>query len=116
MKNLTADDIFAVDDSELTPYDVPQWGGTIYIRVMNAEEAISFSELTADPARRKQAMLRLVTMCCCNEKGEQLFRPDQVEKLKKKSVKVFLGIQNKIFEINSMRDETAAEKDEAKNA
>lgn len=110
---LTTEDILAADDSELKPVTIPEWkkngaDGLAYLKVMSAKDAMRFGELMADPARRPDAMLRLVGFCLVNAKGERLMPDAMLEKFREKSVKVYMRLQKIALELNGFTDDEKA--------
>ena len=87
MATLTADQILAADDLGLKQLSVPEWGGDVYVRVMSVGERDAYEKLwigkkeTGVDNFRTEYLARVL----CDEKGELLFRRDQLAALAKKS-------------------------------
>lgn len=99
-KILSAADILAADDMKLVEVDVPEWGGTVYLRPLSALEALELRE--SDNTDRKHSAMKLTFLCCCNEDGSQMFTNEDVEKLSKKSLSAMLKIQKVAMQINGL--------------
>ena len=120
-KLLTADEILDINDVEYVDVAVPEWKGSVRLQTMSADEAIKFTELMTDPAKRKNAMVRIVAVCMVNENGERLFAdgPEQqgkMEKFRKKNVKVFMRLQAEALRLNGFTEDAKKVEAEAKNA
>lgn len=110
---LSMEDVLSVDDREYVNVLVPEWGGSVRLRVLTALEALDFHEQLKNPNVSKKAMIRLVHLCAVNADGTQMFpRPDQVDALGKKNIKALMRLQDAALEINDLLPE--AEKDKRK--
>lgn len=84
---LKADDILAAEDLKIEPIDLPEWGGSAFIRVMNGTERDSWEvyaqkQMSSD---RVNMRARLAVICLCDDKGERIFKDSQAADLAKKS-------------------------------
>ncbi len=83
----TAEEIFAIDDMEVRPVFVPQWGRKVRLKMMTAMERDQFEASTVDQRGGKQKpnlanlRARLVSRCVVNAKGEPLFTSGYVSRL-----------------------------------
>jgi len=87
-KALTRDQILKADDLTIEPVDVPEWGGTVYVRVLSGEGKDTFELLTTGPdGARDVANFRAkwVAACACDETGAPLFSAEDVAALGRKS-------------------------------
>lgn len=88
MTLLTREAILGAQDLKSQDVDVPEWNGTVRVRMMTGAErdAIGAKLLGAD---NKPDMMRyrllLVAACMVGEDGAALFGPDEVEQLAAKS-------------------------------
>lgn len=81
---LSRDDVLSADDRELREVEVPEWGGTLYVRELSAKEVEDFqseaSELQEKAEQGKDLpyswRASLVALCAADEDGERLFEPD----------------------------------------
>lgn len=93
-KALRASDITAVSDADLLEVDVPEWGGTIYFKVMTAEEGLRFYESFPIDAKgglqTKGSHVRIIAYCACDEEGRSLGLKE--EDLWKKSNNVLIRL------------------------
>ena len=72
---LTADDLGRVDDLEVVEVEVAEWGGSVYLRSLPADESISLGEKMAALPKDKQAegIFLLLAACLSDESGKGLF-------------------------------------------
>lgn len=91
---MLSDDILGFNDSVLEKVSVPEWGAAgdkVYVRLMTGaqrdvwEAGIFLRKQQSEEFVFDNMRARLVAMCACDEKGEPIFRPDQVEALGRKS-------------------------------
>jgi hypothetical protein len=79
--------ILSAEDLQHEDVPVPQWGGTVRVRVMNGVERDEFRALMASdepiPVGRFAAALLAAT--CVDESGQRLFSMDDIEALQAKS-------------------------------
>lgn len=107
MGGLTRAEILAADDLDLTPVEVPEWGGTVYVRSMTGKEHLAWerdirarvvAQRTAAADTDDQALgdmladqgvhVDLLVRCVCDENGELLFTADDIPALEAKAYTV----------------------------
>jgi hypothetical protein len=80
--------ILNVVDLKPEVVEVPEWGGSLYIRMLTASERDKF-EASCVGTGKKQNLTniraRLVVLCACDEAGERLFTDADAEALGRKS-------------------------------
>ncbi|NLF83065.1 MAG: hypothetical protein GX568_03660, partial [Candidatus Gastranaerophilales bacterium] len=84
-KFLTAEQILTADDFRYAEVDVPEWGGTVRIKSMNANQRDILSRAIKDKGESDASELMLI-MCVVDEDGKRIFERNHLEALKKKSV------------------------------
>jgi len=91
MTVLNRDDILTVKDISIEEIDVPEWGGSVYVKGMNGTERDTF-EASIVQQRGKNASVnmaniraKLAAQTICNENGERLFTDADIKALGKKS-------------------------------
>lgn len=114
-KALTLEQIAATRDCEVLGVDVPEWGGTIYLRVLPADEGLELSNRAAALPKEEQAeaMYIMLARCLCDEEGTPLVRDQTQEaraigQLKTRSQKVLLRIQKRNVTLQGWDDETGS--------
>jgi len=85
---LDRDTILAAQDLPMESLNVPEWGGTVHVRVMTGAERDAFeASLIAGGGKTNVANVRarLAVLCICDESGQRLFGDDDVTPLGQKS-------------------------------
>lgn len=90
---LSRDDILKADDLTRESVEVPEWGGSVYVRTMNSEERDYWEACAMDKDgeqlcfrdRVSKIRARLAALTLCDENGEALFSIDEIDILAKKS-------------------------------
>ena len=98
IKFFSAAEIVAINDRSIVPIFVPEWGGTIGAKPMDAFKAKQWRE--QNKVEGAESYLTLFINCTCDEKGNGLFTPDEIEELRKKNIGVFMRVQKKLMQMN----------------
>jgi len=110
-RQLSADDILAAEDLDITEVQVAEWKGAIHLRVLPADEGLVLNEKMHELPNEKasEAMFMLLAACMVNADGSPIFRsPDQARMtLGKRSSKVLLRIQKQALEHQGWLEEAA---------
>jgi hypothetical protein len=91
MAILTAEQILAAQDMKKELVKVPEWGGEVYVRAMTGTERDQFEasmiEQVGDDEvfNRENFRAKLASLTICDEKGNRLFKENQIELLGKKN-------------------------------
>ena len=107
MAILTADQILKADDAKLLEVDVPEWGGSVYIRVMSVGERDSYERMwigkreTGVDNFRTEYLARVI----CNEDGKLLFSREQIAALSNKSGSVMARLFDAAMKHNYMQED-----------
>ena len=69
---LSREDILGLKDLQIEPIDLPEWGGSAYIRCMSGAEREQFEHVFA---QQESTMIRATAagLSLCDEKGQRLF-------------------------------------------
>jgi hypothetical protein len=113
-KKLSADDILGVNDLEVKEVAVPEWKGTVYLRVLPADEGLALSATMAGLPKESvsNALFLLLGATLVDENGRKLFTTDeQLAKLKTRSQKVLLRLQEEAMVLQGWKTSAAAGKD-----
>lgn len=112
---LGRDAILGATDLPSVDVEVPEWGGTVRVRMLTGGERDAFEAgtITRHGKKVEQNLVniraRLVALCAVDEKGERLFGEGDVEALARKSAAAL----NRVFEaarlLNGLTEEAAAE-------
>lgn len=111
---LGRDAVKSAVDVEFRDVDVPEWGGTLRLRTLTAEEAMQFAEGDGKFGHR-EAALRVIMLCAIDEKGDRIFSDEDLPMLRKRSMKIILRVQRVAMELNGLGD-FKKEQEAAKNA
>lgn len=64
------------------PVEVPEWGGTVYVRPISGAERDAFElAITPPHGRLENIRARLVALCACDAQGARLFTDADVPAL-----------------------------------
>lgn len=108
---LTADQILAADDLGLKEVKVPEWGGSVYVRVMSVGERDDYERMwigkkeTGVENFRTQYLARVL----CDENGKLLFTREQTAELASKSGSVMGRLFDVAMKHNAMTEEDVNE-------
>lgn len=81
---LTAEQILNANDLSKVEVNVPEWGGTVFVRIMTVKERFAFETEHVND-RNGDLKLRIVAATICDENGTPLFNKKQLEALLEKS-------------------------------
>jgi hypothetical protein len=103
---LNKEKILAADDLGLLEVPVPEWGDSVFIRVMTVGERDSYEN---DWVRNKDKGVenfraKFLQRVLCDDKGNLLFAADEVSKLATKSAKIMSRLWQKAMEHNALTD------------
>jgi hypothetical protein len=108
---LTKASILAASDAKLIAHDVPDWGGTVYLRVMPGTERDHWERQRFQAKQAAQGdatacienfRASLVVVCLCDDKGVRLFTDDDAASLGEKSGKVLDELYDVASKINGL--------------
>jgi len=122
-KQLTRDDILSIDDVVKFAVEVPEWGGTIYIKVLSGAEKESFETFTQrrlsgmgtdgkqdlSKVDIRQVRVTLLQMAIVDSTGNRLFTTDDLGKLNQKNGTVIERLVAIAQKHNGMTKESAEE-------
>lgn len=97
---LNREQILAAEDLPLQEVEVPEWGGTVYVRGMNGAERAELEEMDVRGAKLRPAM---VMLCSCLEDGSRLFTPEDMPGLEKKSATALQRVFDVALQLSSMQ-------------
>ena len=108
---LTKEQILAADDMGLLEVDVPQWGGSVFVRVMTVGERDSYeNEWMINKSKGVDNFrAKFLQRVLCDEKGELLFTRDEVTALAKKSARAMTCVWEAAMKHNALTSEDVEE-------
>lgn len=88
---LNRNDIRAKNDLRLREVEVPEWGGSVFVRTLSVKQRDEFETFVASRHRSKVVdergvLVKYVILAACDEKGAPMFVEDDAEWLADKSV------------------------------
>lgn len=96
--------ILAANDVKLEEVNVPEWGGSVHIKVLSGTDRDKFEDAYATE-KMKNFRARFLVMTLCDENGERLFTDAEMDELGKKSSVVIAKIFDKAWALNAFRNE-----------
>ena len=121
LKVLTANDIFAVEDINIVPVEIPEWKGMVYVRAMSALEREQYFKRVRKSVgkgrKRHEQFIHerstaiLVAMTTCDAQGTLIFSLSQVDELSKKSSKAMDRISDVTAKLNGLTEDDEDEDD-----
>lgn len=113
---LNRDQILGAKDMETRDVAVPEWGGTVRIRMLSGKERDAFEastvEMKKDGTQKRNAdnlRARLVGLCIIQadgpEAGRRMFVDAEIKLLGEKSAKALQRVFNACQELNAVSDE-----------
>ena len=118
MALLGRDQILAAQDLPTVDVEVPEWGGTVRVRMMTGGERDAFEAGTITRHGRKieqnlvNIRARLVALCVVDEKGQRLFSEADAAALGQKSAAALNRVFNAAQQLNALTEEAAGAAEE----
>lgn len=88
-----------------TALEVPEWGGTVYIRVLSAEDQLAIADSDGGVTP-----VKVLVACLVDENGERLFSGEDATELGKEDFPVILRVFAEVARLNGL---SSKELDEA---
>lgn len=111
-QELNAEDILGIDDRDLVPVTVPEWGdAVIHVRTMGAMERAKYEASLVENkdgdlgSRMAEAKIRLVLLCACDGGGARLFDDSQFDQLAAKNGNAIDRLFEAINKLNALSDD-----------
>lgn len=101
--SLSRDDILKADDIQIEEVEVPEWGGSVFVKGMTGTERDVFEQSIVETRGKntrvnmQNVRAKLVSLSACDDKGELLFTPKDVKALGGKSAAAL----QRVFEVAS---------------
>jgi hypothetical protein len=96
MSALSKAAILAAQDKKMIDVEVPEWNGSVKIRVMTGTERDRFeSEFVSGNKSVDMVRAKLVAKCLCDDEGNRLFSEADIPQLGEKSAAVL----DKLFNV-----------------
>lgn len=103
---LSKDQILAADDMGLLEINVPEWGGTVFVRVMTVGERDSYENdwMVNKSSGVENFRSKFLQRVLCDESGELLFKADEINLLAKKSARAITRVWDAAMKHNALTD------------
>lgn len=95
--------ILAADDLPKMEVPVPEWGGSVFVRMLNFTERLALE--AAIKAAERDAVFTVIAATACDESGALLFTADDVEALKKKQPFAVVAVMLAARKLNRLSKE-----------
>lgn len=108
---LTKDQILAANDMGLLEVEVPEWGGSVFIRVMTVRERDSYENewMTNKDRGVENFRTKFLQRVLCDEDGKLLFSMAEVALLSDKSANAMTRIWTAAMKHNALTDSDVEE-------
>ena len=113
---LTAEEILGLDDLDYKDIHIPEWKGTVRIRSLSALDALEYFRDVRIPAKKDDAMLLIIIKSVVDVAGNRVFKPAQIDMLRKRNFRVFARLQDEILVLNGFNKDQKKQEAESKNA
>lgn len=120
---LSKDQILEANDLKTEQVDVPEWGGSVNVRMMSGADRTTFRNSMVDvqpdgtrtPKPDADIETTLVLVTVVDDAGNRIFDDDDGDRLRLKSAAAITRVANVAMRINGIGDqaEAAAEKNSA---
>lgn len=116
--SLTKDKILSAIDAKTESVEVPEWGGSILLRVMSGRQRNNYEFWAHAESNKKSPDFRgirerLIVACAIDDHGKALFDEKDVDALSEKNSEVIDRLHKACQKINGMDD--GAVEEAAKN-
>lgn len=106
-KILSAEDILNAKDVKVEAVEVPEWGGSVYVREFSAAVRDQFDALLsdgdADEPDLTNVRARVIALTACDAGGKLLFTIEQAEALGAKSNGAVSRVYDAAAKLNKLR-------------
>jgi len=105
MTLLNRDQILAAHDLKKVEVEVPEWGGSVYVKTITAAERDNFESAIYHNKNKiniNNVRARLASLTVVDEKGKKLFAPEDIGALGKKSAAALDRVFQAACKINKM--------------
>ena len=115
MPVLSRDEILAVDDIQIEKVDVPEWGGSVFVKGMTGAERDRFEAgiitVTGDDSKINMINIRakLCAETVCSEEGKKLFSRSDIKELSKKSAAALQRVFDVAQRLSGITDDDVEE-------
>jgi hypothetical protein len=113
MKILNRDEILSADDLEKKKVHVPEWGGSVFIRMMTGAERDAYEIMMFGEDNKKKTFVNMrakfLAFTIVDESGKPIFTDSDIEALGKKGIKPIDRVYTAARKLNALSDEDVDE-------
>lgn len=115
MSALTRNQILGADDRQRVPFDVPEWGGTVYLSELSAADFIFWQSNNPgdDGAKQAEWVASIVLRSVVDEFGDRLFSDDDVTALQERNHTVLMRLFRECLKLNGGSSEEVEKNSES---
>lgn len=111
---LTRDQILGTKDLPVEEVQVPEWGGSVFVRGMNGTERDAFELSIVDQKQKGKVNLenvraKLCALVICDEEGNRIFSDRDVQALAKKSASALSRVFEMAMKLSGMTNNEVKE-------
>lgn len=108
---LSRDTILACDDRGLERVDVPEWNGSVFVRVMEPAARHEWHGVASggEALSSDEMAVQLVILCACDGEGARLFSQDDAPALRQRSGSAIDRIAFKAAAVNRLTEKSREE-------
>jgi len=108
---LTREQILSANDRKSAETSVPEWGGSVFLRVMSGTERESFERewTSTEEKLLPQYKTKMLRRCLCDDKGETLFSNDDLAALGEKNALVLDRLFHDCMRLNGFEKDSVEE-------
>ena len=113
--SLSRDDILKADDIQIEEVEVPEWGGTLFVKGMTGTERDAFETSIVETRGKnsrvnmKNIRAKLAIHSICDEKGKTIFTAKDVEVLGNKSAAALQRVFDVASRLSGISDKDVEE-------
>lgn len=97
--------LLGANDVKVQPIEVPEWGGTWYVRVLSGRDRESFEEALAAEQRMKNFRIRFLILSLCDEDGTRVLTDADIDVLGERNSVVLNRVFEQAWTINAFTKE-----------
>lgn len=97
--------LIGANDVKVQPIEVPEWGGTYYVRVLSGKDRESFEEALSAEQRMKNFRLRFLVLSLCDEDGVRVLTDADIDLLGERNSVVLNRVFEQAWTINAFTKE-----------
>jgi hypothetical protein len=97
--------LLGANDTKVQPIEVPEWGGTWYVRVLSGKDREAFEEALAAEQRMKNFRIRFLILALCDETGTRILTDADIDVLGERNSVVLNRVFEQAWTINAFTKE-----------